>query len=181
MSIIHDALKKIQRVTPEANQPAANAASGPVQASSLPALQENGRPSTIILVSVISVVVAVLFTILWTLAKETRALPVKPVAAEQAKPLAEAAKPLAPTSTEMGAALVAPAPKPAVDPNDVLANIHIQGILDKSGKAVALINDNVYIEGDTFHGKPITRITIDSVTIMDGEKERVFPVDPSQK
>ena len=42
------------------------------------------------------------------------------------------------------------------------------------GKVVALINGNIYEEGQTVNGRLIAEITFDSVTIMENGNKRIM-------
>ena len=188
MSIIHDALKKVQRTTNQLEDPKPQ----PVLASSPPA--EVSRPIFVIITTIISIAVMILLVILWGLAKETRrpSSPpammtdqTMPVQAASSTPVQESAPqtagPKVPSPKELGSALVSTIPVKVVEPEDPLSSIRVQRIMQKESKTVALINDNVYGEGQTIYGRIIAKVTLDSVTIMDGGKQRTFPVNPSAK
>lgn len=192
MSIIHDALKKVQEKNAKLTPPPAQAPSIREQAvspdadTSLP--QTHSRPLTILLLGTLSIVVIIIFAILWSVAKgttehaapassvqpaETIPAPQQPVAAEV---IPQTPAP-APTSLNLATSVLAPA-APQIDPNDPLSSLRIEGIMDMGDKKVALISGNIYEEGQTIYGKIIAEITLDSVTIVDNGSKRTFPVNP---
>jgi hypothetical protein len=188
MSIIHDALKKVQRSTNQLEDPTPQ----PVLASSPPT--EVSRPIFAVITTIISIAVVILLVILWGLAKETThtstpaALTTAQTMSVQAassppvqEPAFQTASPKVPSPKELGSALVSAIPVKAVEPEDPLSSVRVQAIMQKEGKTIALINDNVYEEGQTVFGKIIAKVTLDSVTFMDGGRQRTFPVNPSNK
>jgi hypothetical protein len=185
MSIIHDALKKVQEKNakeaqrlPQAEAPRPAAAATPPTTAQRP--REN--PFTIALLGIL-IIGILAFGILSNIPKPPHKgiaisayqIPISKNETPALSPL-PATQPVAAKPVEAHA----PAePKPQVDPNDALASIRIEGIMDMGkGKRVALINGNMYEEGQTIYGQPITQVTLDSVTIVDNGKERIFPVKP---
>ena len=194
MSIIHDALKKVQETAQKKtagsvprtipSQPEQEAA---IQASAPPAPpSETVSPLMLGIIGALSIAVVVIFIILLKMPGAT--IPASPkesdASAAQPAPAIEPAQTVtaaaAPEKTE-------PAPTPAVDttpkpdPNDPLAALRVEGIIDMNGKKAALINGNIYEEGQTIFGKIIAGITLDSVTVMDEGKKRLFPVSPGRR
>jgi hypothetical protein len=196
MSIIHDALKKVQ----EKNN------AGPVQPPA--AYQEPVQPteqtkpqdkiSIPLLVAVICAIVAMIFAALPQLTPRKISAPLHPGVTTQSPTVTEqktlelkpvANEPEGPSSDTVSQAVanevsspVTPAIKPStqkiVDPNDPLSGIQIEGVMDMNGKKAALINGNVYEEGQTIYGKIISEITFDSLTIIDNGRRRIFPIKP---
>lgn len=56
------------------------------------------------------------------------------------------------------------------------AQLKLEGIMETNGRKIALINGNIYEEGQTAGTCTITTITAWDVTISDGKKELVLPV-----
>jgi type II secretory pathway component PulC len=188
MSIIHDALKKVQQSADQKEDRKPQ----PVLASSPPT--DANPPIFVIITAIIAIAVVILLVILWNLAKETTRTP-SPAAitADQNRPVqtvyhtsvqepaTQTATPRGPSPKELGSALVSNRPVKAMEPEDPLSLIRVQGIVQKEGKLAVLINDNVYEEGQTVFGRIIARVSPDTVTFMDNGRLRTFPVKSSQK
>jgi hypothetical protein len=56
----------------------------------------------------------------------------------------------------------------------VTLNIH--GVMSNDTGNVALINDQIYQEGDTVDGVKIVKISLDSVTVINNGKKEIIPV-----
>ena len=188
MSIIHDALKKVQHSTNPPAEPKAQ----PVLASTRPT--DVSRPIFIIITTVIAIAVVILLVILWGLAKDTtrtaspartpatQPLPVQAAASTPVQePAPQTAAPKVPSPKELGSSLVSSVPVKTVVPEDPLSSIRVQAIMQQDGQTVALINNIVYKEGQTVFGRIIAKITPDGVTFMDDGRQRTFPVNPSGK
>ena len=52
--------------------------------------------------------------------------------------------------------------------------VHIEGIMSMGGKMTALINGDVYEEGQRVNGKTISDISFDSVTILDNGEIKIL-------
>ena len=50
--------------------------------------------------------------------------------------------------------------------------------MDRSGKKVALINGNIYEEGQTIFDRTIASITLEGVTVVENGQKRILPVNP---
>lgn len=180
MSIIHDALKKVQNKDP-----------GKVKAASRPSESTDPAPALKLAPGNLRFILLCGFLILAALAwtyvrlqppRETAevmitafkipigsvpgaprdlSIPAPPAAFAEAPLSGEGSSPLAP------------------EPADPLAAIRIEGIMDMGGgKHVALINGNMYEEGQTLHGRTIHQITLESVTVLDQGQERILAVKP---
>jgi hypothetical protein len=68
-------------------------------------------------------------------------------------------------------------PRP-VDPRDPLSSVLIEGVIDMGGKKAALINGNVYEEGQTIYGRVIMQIDFDSLTVIENGQKRVLNIKP---
>jgi hypothetical protein len=160
MSIIHDALKKVQQSGPA--QPAPVAAPDPAVREAVVK-----KPLNIpLLGGIMCVLMIVIATLLQPAAKPPAATPV-------------AATPAPAAVVNAPAAVVQPAPQQAVAPADPLSTIQIEGVMDMDGKKVVLISGNVYEEGQTIKGGGvITKITFDTLTVTQDGQERSFPVKP---
>ena len=203
MSIIHDALKKVQQTSNPG--PAAPLApyQEPVQPPEQPKPQD--KINIPLLVAALCAVIAMIFAVLPHITPKKAAVPPSPAVTAQAsavtsqvpaapeKKLAEpkpaAASPETPSSGAVSkavanamAAPVMPALKPPVqkivDPNDPLSSIHIEGIMDMNGKKAVLISGNVYEEGQTIYGRIISEITFDRLTIIENGQKRIFAIKP---
>lgn len=163
MSIIHDALKKVQKATLK-QTPQREAA--PFKDNSpdvTPTLKLNNishnvqplSPLTIIVMSVTGTIVFILMIVLIRLALNT-AEPAQPLTQKDA-PVSEPLKTLPlvkatnPTSTQN-----------RKEPENLFK---IEGIMDTGSKKVVLINGGIYEEGQTLNGAIITAITSNSVIL----------------
>ena len=188
MSIIHDALKKVQQTNPQANhhiQPAPAQTPGQTPEP----IKTKDQLNIPLLVAALCAVVAMLFAALPQLA--VRRAPPAPITVVQ--PQAEESKPAVPSNNTIaqvitGAVTVPAVPatqpvaeqpqKKPVDPNDPLSSIQIEGVMEMGGKKAVLINGNVYEEGQTIYGRIITNVTFDTLTIMENGQKRTFPIKP---
>jgi hypothetical protein len=73
-----------------------------------------------------------------------------------------------------------PAPAVAVSPETRItpaqSNLALKGIMMNQNKMVALINGGIYETGDYVDGKRISKITLDSVELLDGDAIMVLNV-----
>ncbi|MBF0123039.1 MAG: hypothetical protein HQL21_06505 [Candidatus Omnitrophica bacterium] len=189
MSIIHDALKKVQEKNAKeapAKAPASTAspATAPLIPTAPQAPQEN---RTVIFLLGTLIVVIVMYGIITNIPKRpgeqiTITASQIPVTQVQQKGPVSVPMPSSALTQTQETPTQPPEPvaeKPLVDPNDPLSSLRIEGIMDMGdGKKVALINGNMYEEGQTIYGRIITEITLDSVMIMDDGKKRILPVKP---
>lgn len=196
MSIIHDALKKVQQ-TNNAGTPAPLAPyQEPVQPPEQPKPQD--KISIPLLVAVICAIVAMVFAALPQLTPRKIAAPAAPAAVAQAPAALEkkqpdqkpaAAEPKPPSSDTVSKAVanavaspVIPALKPPaqkiIDPNDPLSSVQIEGVIDMDGKKAVLISGNVYEEGQTIYNRIITEITFDTLTVIENGQKRTLPIKP---
>jgi len=183
MSIIHEALKKVQRTTPSgpATTPAypATAATGtpaPTAAAPKPAT----TPLTIISLTVLGVAVITVLAILTKLAVETTQHP-RMISSVHQTPAVAAPQPAVPATPKVPAPPLAAAiepPVPAANAATSETPFKIEGIMDMGNKKVALINGNVYEEGQTVNGLMITSIGLDHVTVMENGTPRVIATRP---
>ncbi len=200
MSIIHDALKKVQQMNNAAAPTPPAASQEPVQAPEQTKMAE--KINIPLLVAAACAVIAMIFAVLPQLKPGKTTLPPASATTAPTAPAAEQKQPapiaVTPTPslpppiatsldsvskavTNAVAASSAPAQLPATkitDPNDPLSSIQIEGVLDMGGKKAVLINGNVYEEGQTIYGKIISEITFDTVTIMEDGRKRTFPIKP---
>ena len=190
MSIIHDALKKVQQTNnaglPTPPTPSQETAPSPETAKA------QDKTSLPLLVAVICAVVAMIFAALPQFTPKKTTAPSTPVAAAPVSPAVPTKQPVpepaAPStntiSKAVANAVAAPTQPPSapvqkiVDPNDPLSSIQIEGVMDMGGKKAVLINGNVYEEGQTIHGRIISSITFDSLTVMENGQKRIFPIKP---
>ena len=198
MSIIHDALKKVQQTNnagpstppPYSQEPSQEPAQQP---------RPQDKISIPLLVAAICAVIAMLFAALpvvtpkkiSTAPAQTTQAPVAPVTVQpvQEAPAAvvKPQEPPPPSSDTMSKAIanaMAVPTTPAlpvqkiIDPNDPLSGVQIEGVMDMGGKKAALINGNVYEEGQTIYGRIITEITFDTLTVIENGQKRTLPIKP---
>ena len=191
MSIIHDALKKVQQMNntgaslPQAPFPQPEPAPGP---------EPRGEKMNIpLLVAAVCAVVAMVFAALPQLTARKAQAPA-PAAApaprqEQPAPRPVAEAPRAPSERSMSEGVASAVTPPAlsamkppvqriIDPNDPLSSIQVEGVMDMEGRKVVLINGNIYEEGQTIYGHIISEITFESLTIIENGRKRIFPSKP---
>jgi hypothetical protein len=145
MSIIHDALRKVQAQSPVNETPAA--------------ADTSRHPLTIIIAVVLSFTILIIFGILYKLTVDTT----RHGQAATSTPPARITAPQHPSS--------APTAGP-INSNDP----RVEGVMDMSGTMRALINGNVYEEGQSFNGLTITKISFDTITVVENGAERKLPV-----
>ncbi|MEI6438206.1 MAG: hypothetical protein WCO69_05610 [Candidatus Omnitrophota bacterium] len=142
MSIIHDALKKVQSKNPQASPfpepPPAPASSSPSTVDLTP--ETTNRSLMILMAVVLTVTVVVIFAVIFKLAMDTTQHP-----------------------------------KATAQPASA-GGIKVEGVMDRDGKMVALINGDVYEEGQTVEGKVITAITFANVTVMGNNSKLILPI-----
>ncbi|MFH0754898.1 MAG: hypothetical protein V2A70_10065 [Candidatus Omnitrophota bacterium] len=173
MSIIHDALKKVQQTQP----PCAGATKPAKQPqSSQKLIKQNDNINIPLLVAAICAVVAMIFAALPYAAlrinlqkpQPTRTiLPQKKIVNQPAtKDKISNAITLA-VAPPVNLPATTPAPLTSTADNDNNVNIHLEGILDMGGKKAALINGEIFEEGQIINGKKILAITFNAMTLMD--------------
>ncbi|MBF0330603.1 MAG: hypothetical protein HQL17_01595 [Candidatus Omnitrophica bacterium] len=191
MSIIHDALKKVQQTKPAAVPPSRP----PAQAQYQPQPnQQDDKINIPLLVAAICAIVAMIFAALPYIALKMNQVPPQPMAAAPRAPNKPTPQPL-PSPNAMTRAITSALSAPAVftpsitipptkphkttvNSDDPVANIQVEGILDMKGKKAALINGNIYEEGQTIYGKVIVEITFNSLTIIDNGQKRTLSIKP---
>ena len=196
MSIIHDALKKVQRSNPGGTpQPAA---STPPQPQATVPVNVTDKINIPLLVAALCAIIAMLFAALPQIASRRPATPVETVSsAARPQPAQNLPLPVSvpPSSHTMAKALAGAvavptvpstvrfpvkeqAPREPADPNDPLGNIQIEGVLETGGKKAVLINGNIYEEGQTIYGRIIMQISFDALTVIDNGSKRVLRIKP---
>ena len=195
MSIIHDALKKVQAASPEKSPEKTTPPPASAQGPSPKAPEKTSVP---LWVAAACALIAMIFAVLPQITpKQPAATPAPATApAEPVKPEAAAPQTTTPSTNALAKAVsgavavpVVPKAEPPVppqeqqpqqtiDPMDPLSNIHIEGVIDMGGKKAVLINGNVYEEGQTIRGKIISEVTFETLTIMDDGRKRTFPIKP---
>jgi hypothetical protein len=175
MSIIHDALKKVQQT----NNPGSVPPPAPLQEPGQRPDPKNvsNKTNIILLITTICAIVVMIFAALPQFTpKKTVPTPTPATQITQEKQTAAAPAAItAPVSATPAPEMPA---KKTNDPKDPLSSMQIEGVMDMEGKKVVLINGNIYEEGQTIHGKIISKIAIDSLTVMEDGKERTFPIKP---
>lgn len=192
MSIIHDALKKVQQNSNPAVPPPPASYQEPVPPPEPSGNKDHDKINIPLLVAAVCAVIAMLFAALPQFMPKKPLPPLTHTAARPQPPAVETApsvppEPAAPSTNTMSKALASavvtpsvPVPKPTapkvIDPNDPISSLQIEGIMDMGGKKVALINGNVYEEGQTIYGRIISEITFDSLTILENGRKRILPI-----
>ncbi len=199
MSIIHDALKKVQQSRPE-NMPGP-AVSAPVQPRTPDHANVTDKINIPLLVAAICAAIAMLFAALPHVAARKPAaiietakpsimpqpapktqpqtvMPFFPSARTLAKALAGAvAVPTVPSGAQ-DVSVKEPPPRNPIDPNDPLGSLQIEGVLERGGKKTVLINGNIYEEGQTIYGRIIMQISFDELTVIENGRKRVLRIKP---
>jgi hypothetical protein len=165
MSIIHDALKKVQngkQSSPDGNGPVSGApdASQPVPGPASDRPKEPSpaipKPVLISLMAVVSIVVIALLFILLGLARQTS---IHPTIVPETPPLKVSVSVASPTQ---------PAPP--------LEQLKLEGIMNMGEKKVALINGSIYEEGQTVDGMTVVKVTESNVTVLENGVEKVLKI-----
>ena len=195
MSIIHDALKKVQEKTPHHDQGVAagplDDLSGPDSSWQSPSATKPAAPLPrrfIVLGVVLTIVVVVILVVLIRLAQKTTAHPVHAAAS----PAVQAAAPKTSLIDAIKSAVAGPSapatltPIPgassvnvstkAQNPAPEAGALHLEGIMVMNGKKVALLDGEVYEEGQAVDGKIIAEIAPDSITVMDNGTKKIIPL-----
>ena len=199
MSIIHDALKKVQQSNP---------GGAPKPAAPLPPQPRTPDPANMpertnipLLVAVLCAAIAMLFAALPHFTSKGPAASVKnekpaalPQPAQNVPPPVPG--PVPPSTHAMAQALAGavavptvpagaqtvpvkePTPREPADPNDPLGSVQIEGVLETGGKKAVLINGNIYEEGQTIYGRIIMQISFDELTVIDNGRKRVLRIKP---
>ncbi len=194
MSIIHDALKKIQRgrLTAKANQTPVNEPAPEPQAQETEETQLSKPSAPKKINSVLALVCAVVITVValssifqqfrkdmplaqrWAKASFLKLIH-KDVPPEFKTRKPEDLKPLAKITIAPPAAVNSPAAaNTAKSPAGLTLDIH--GVMANASGNLVLINDQVYQEGDEVDGAKIVKINLDSVTILNNGKEETIRV-----
>ena len=194
MSIIHDALKKVQQTSNAGISTSTPPAQEPAQLSKKNSAPD--RTSILLFVATTCAIVAIIFAALPQFAPKKPIIIPALVTDANTPSHREAKQPpdinakntpsTAGTSSltvtnDVNAPATPTAPSPTqkiADPNDPLSSIKIEGVLDMGGKKAVLINGNVYEEGQTIHDRIISEITFDTLTILDEGRKRTFPIKP---
>jgi len=174
MSIIHDALKKIQTQSPGANnlEPApAAATSNPNEQASDNSTDTTKKPLIILMAVVLSITVVIILAILYKLASDTTqhakpAFTLTAISAWNPIKFRDKAKSLKTQKPE------------TLPPEQIAAGLRIEGVMNMGGKMTTLINGDVYEEGQRVNDKIISEITFDSVTILDNGKKKTLRTKP---
>ncbi len=154
MSIIHDALKKVQDKISSHNQ----TPTGPISPSS-PA------PNPKLLLPVAGLILLSLGTLLFLYSPAKQA-PYKTVVTEKPAPV-----------------VPAPTPTPAVVatpiiPTPVTPAIVVQGIMIQDNRPVVLINNEIYQQGDEISTGKIIHIDERFITVLEGKEEKKYRLRP---
>lgn len=154
MSIIHDALKKVQSATPAANTLASSPPAGHSQ------VIDTARPLTVLMIGVLCFAVIVIFAVLFKLASDTT---------QHSRP---GAMTLPPSAIKNKSVLRKHPPVKLNSKSLPTDPTRVEGVMSMGGKMIALINGSIYEEGQSIDGKTITAINFAAVTVMeDGIKE----------
>ena len=197
MSIIHDALKKVQKNlenTPPSEFPMhtpSTAKDTPtivgeavIAAQSLPALRATKKtnPWLIIILALLVTGISSFFIFQqfkayspalreWLTVLSFKAKRAAIVAPQAIAVPQHQAQPLAQVTLNTNKSTAAPAPVAA---KPITLNVH--GVMADGTKNLALINDKIYQEGDTIEGVTITKISMDELHVLNNGKEEIIPV-----
>lgn len=153
MSIIHDALKKVQEKISSHHQ----TATGPISPTS-PA------PNSKLLLIVVGFILLSLGAILFSPTKQN---PYKTIVTEKPAPI------IIPPPTATPTVVATPAlPIPAAP------SIVIQGIMIQDNRPVVLINDEIYQQGDEISTGKIIHIDERFITVLEGNTEKKYRLRP---
>ncbi|MBF0489778.1 MAG: hypothetical protein HQL15_04065 [Candidatus Omnitrophica bacterium] len=174
MSIIHDALKKVQKSMQDNTSPATPLPSQEDVVEVLPSSSRTAtrNPTSLWLLVVIALMMATLLGGYYFLKnqKTNDQLPIKlpinlPLKVAQKPPIpnVQTAIPSVPSSTT---------PQTTSTPTET-PTFTIQGIMSNNNHNVALINNNIYEEGSVINGQKIVKIALDAITLQhaDGTEE----------
>lgn len=163
MSIIHDALKKVQDQTPS-----------PAPSPSNTAEKNNGPSSQQIPVWLILTLIAVIvFIFSLTITKTPpKTFPTDSVASQSSPKAISSPTTPSPNTIESK-------PQTTAIPSENL--LRVEGVMDMGTKKVALINGNIYETGQTVQGKTITNITLEHIITMDNGVEQTLLVAPREQ
>ncbi len=176
MSIIHEALKKVQSNRSETKTlkdqaPPATAKSTPLPTGKATA-PATPKPATLLGSSLWAAVIIILcgFTFYNLYELKTRK---NELLAAKVPPVIEQALP-APITNAVVVTPIVPPPPPPVKPKK--GEILLSGIVLMDGKNFALINKEFYEVGEKVEGATITKITDDSIDILQKGKTRTIKV-----
>ena len=143
------------------------------------------------LIASITVAVIVIFAVIYKLAADTTQHAPRAVLSAaltaSAAPTTPKHRPVAPQPkatpalAPQTASQATPEALPQIQPpaENVYTNSpRVEGVMSMGGKMVALINGDVYEEGQTINGHIIAMITFDSVTIMENGVKKILPIKP---
>jgi hypothetical protein len=164
MSIIHDALKKVQNETPP-------------EVETLPPKKNKIKPVLALICAIVIILGSLGFFykqwhVYFPTVKKSAKSPenLVPLARLIVNPPKPPPKPLGPSSpTEL------PAIPNTADP-DAFVTLNIHGVMSDGPNNVVLINDQVYQEGDEVDGVKIVKISLDSITVINNGKEETIRV-----
>jgi len=186
MSIIHDALKKVQYRL-EKKQPAAPAREAPPAPPQPRPAAERSKPVSphpvetirsnkmaLVLLYVILISIGVLLILVFKLTDQNQPVPVAVSSAPVRVAVAQA-KPAAAARVQQPVRTVTPAPQPvaSVTPAAESSPVRDPSVLELGGtmlmgsERVALINDDIYEVGSTVDGKKVTEILLAEVKLVD--------------
>jgi hypothetical protein len=192
MSIIHDALKKVQQTNNPGTPTPPVFSKEPERTPEPPKSQD--KISIPLLIAVICAIIGMTIAALLPFLPKKTLVPPAPVVvapqppvAENPAPIPEVVQPAAPSQDTVSKAVASaiatpttPAPTPpaqkVVNPDDPIGSLQIEGVVDMGGKKAVLINGNVYEEGQTIYGRIISEITFDSLTVIENGQKRTLPI-----
>ncbi len=185
MSIIHDALKKVQASTPQHPPAAPDQPQPPVNGE--PAAEHGDNFITPLWITALCAIVAIFAIATSQLTPKNTPLRPKParVTLPQAAPQLPSPE-KAPAPLQASPAVTPPAPAPVTQPaaqqardmNDPLGTVRIEGVMDMGGKKAILINGNIYEAGQMLYGRTIVDISFDTLTVMENGQKRTLPIRP---
>ena len=179
MSIIHDALKKVQQSMKQ-NSSSPTPSNSPeevveVLPSSLEGNTVNQASSWPLMILMLLIVVGCAVSIVLQIQKKNpKFLSKIHFNALLKTPVKSVAKPQNTAPAEPLAQVTVPASISASVQNPLPITLNVQGIMASGGHNIALINNRVHEEGDVINGIKILKISLESITVEhDGKQETV--------
>ncbi|MBI3601621.1 MAG: hypothetical protein HY209_01825 [Candidatus Omnitrophica bacterium] len=176
MSIIHDALKKVQQTMTTAQIKPEDIVEVLPSSTSTPDKKPAGGIPSWLIVSAGLLVLGAASVFIFSQTAPVPQIPAAKTSRPSAvKPLARRTiSPKTATSTTSAGPASSPAPIASGETNPPLPVLNIQGIMASGSHHVALIDNNIYEEGSLVNGVKILKIDLNAITIEhDGKQETV--------
>ncbi len=187
MSIIHDALKKVQQNLDKKTDEDIIVIPSQNPVTPQPSKSLTGRETPWLMISLALIIIATsvffIYKQLNTLSPSFRTwMHTASKKTEQIIPAVIKASPKAAAVTPMAQVIVAPAavktdqPAAAVTTTMPPQTLNVLGVMAQGNQNLVLIDDKVYQEGDTVDGVTIVKITINEIQVLNNGKAETIPV-----